>query len=152
MSQANIEQLPGLIREIYKITNRLGEMFPSRKFTPDGHLVGSIGEVLAAANYRLTLMDSMSEKGHDAVADDGKLVQVKATQGRSVALREEPDYLLVLRITERGEAEEIYNGPGRLPWERAGKMQKSNGQRAISFARLEPLMADVVPVERIPRR
>ena len=36
------------IRELYAITKELELQFPGRKFTPDGQLVGSIGEVLVA--------------------------------------------------------------------------------------------------------
>ena len=36
------------IRELYRITAELEEKYPGRCFTPDGHLVGSIGEVYAA--------------------------------------------------------------------------------------------------------
>ena len=140
-----------MIQEIYAITNRLAEMFPGRKFTPDGHLVGSIGEVLAAARYQLSLMDSMVEKGHDAVSQDGRMVQIKATQGTSVGLREEPEQLIVLHISTSGQVTEIYNGPGRTPWNQAGKMQ-SNGQRSISTSKLIALMKHVGIAERIPNR
>lgn len=36
------------ICKLYAITRELELQFPGRKFTPDGHLVGSIGEVLVA--------------------------------------------------------------------------------------------------------
>ena len=67
------------IRELYAITQELEQLYPGRKFTPDGHLVGSIGEVLVAEHYGLTLLPNSSET-HDAVTNDGKLVQIKATQ------------------------------------------------------------------------
>lgn len=34
------------VRELYAITKELELQFPGGKLTPDGHLVGSIGEVL----------------------------------------------------------------------------------------------------------
>lgn len=37
--------LEEIIRELYKITAELEEKYPGRRFTPDGHLIGSIGEV-----------------------------------------------------------------------------------------------------------
>jgi hypothetical protein len=38
-----------LIRQLYSVVAALEEEeFEGRKFTPDGHLVGSIGEVVAA--------------------------------------------------------------------------------------------------------
>ena len=36
------------IKELFAITQELEAMYPGRKFTIDGHLVGSIGEVLVA--------------------------------------------------------------------------------------------------------
>ena len=46
------------IRELYRITAELEEKYPGRRFTPDGHLVGSIGEVYAAEKYGLTLLET----------------------------------------------------------------------------------------------
>jgi len=136
---ARIEQIPGLITQIYEIVAELENLWPNRCFTPDGHLVGSIGEVLAAYYYGLELLPQ-SSKVHDAVSkDDRKIkVQIKATQRNSVALRSKPEHLLVLLILKDGTAKEVYNGPGGLVWENAGKMQ-TNGQRAITLSRLSKL-------------
>ena len=144
----NVETIPALIRELYKIVARLEELFPGRKFTPDGHLVGSIGEVLAADLYGLKLLRG-STKTHDARTSDGRLVQIKATQAKGVGIRSQPDQLLVLRIRKDGGVEEVYNGKGWRAWEAAGRMQK-NGQRPISVARLVELMNGVPESERIP--
>lgn len=67
------------------IVGRLETRYPGRKFTLDGHLVGSIGEVWAACIFDLRLLPP-SEATHDAVASEGRLVQVKATQGNTVAI------------------------------------------------------------------
>jgi hypothetical protein len=40
--------LPAEVAAIYRAARALGDRYPQRKFTPDGHLVGSIGEVIAA--------------------------------------------------------------------------------------------------------
>jgi len=37
-----------LIRQIYAIVDELERLYPGRRFTPDGHLVGSIGEAYSA--------------------------------------------------------------------------------------------------------
>jgi hypothetical protein len=40
--------LPGPVADIYKAVEELTSWrYPGRPFTPDGHLVGSIGEVIA---------------------------------------------------------------------------------------------------------
>ena len=128
----SVTEIPRLIREMYEIVERLETLFPGRRFTLDGHLVGSIGEVLAAHYYGLELLPASAE-AHDAAAADGRLVQIKATQRASVGLRSEPQHLLVLRILPGGDWQEVYNGPGKLAWDNAGRMQ-STGQRPISVS------------------
>jgi hypothetical protein len=140
--------VPEFVKGIYEIVNRLEELFPGRPFTPDGHLVGSIGEVMAAHRYGLGLL-RCSAQCHDAIAPDGRKVQIKATQGKSVALRHEPEHLIVLRLDRTGGLAEIYNGPGVLPWSQAGKKQ-SNGQRSISLSRLQSLMKEVSADDKVP--
>ena len=56
MTKSNIERIPSLIKQLFMLTNELGLLFPGRPFTPDGHLVGSIGEVLASHHYDLHLL------------------------------------------------------------------------------------------------
>ena len=135
------------LRELYAITAELENMYPGRKFTIDGHLVGSIGEILAAERYGLTLFPN-STQTHDALARDGRLVQVKATQTKRISISSAPDYLIVLQIKENGSWEEVYNGPGKPAWTAAGKMQK-NGQRPISVTKLKTLMKTVLDSQRI---
>ena len=122
--------IPGLVLELTSIVNKLEQLFPGRKFTLDGHLLGSIGEVLAAALYALELLPSSAER-HDAKASDGRLVQIKATQTTRVGLRSQPEHLLVLQLEGTSRVVEIYNGPGVLAWEQAGKRQR-NGQCSVS--------------------
>ena len=143
------DSIPKLVRELYAIVDELERLFPGRRFTPDGHLVGSVGEVLAAHRYGLTLLPASAEC-HDAVTKDGRRIQIKATQRRSVAIRGEPDHLIVLQLHRDGTSSEAYNGPGGPPWRNAGRMQK-NGQRPISLAKLRALMDDVPGSERFPQ-
>lgn len=129
------------IKELYKITNELESSYPGRKFTIDGHLVGSIGEVIVAEHYGLKLLPNSTET-HDAVSTDEKYVQIKATQINRIAISSEPDYLIVIKLFSDGSWEEVYNGPGKPVWDNAGKMQK-NGQRPISLSKLRCLMNSV---------
>jgi len=136
-----IEQIPELVRALYRTVAELQRLFPDRPFTPDGHLVGSLGEVIAAHDYNLQLLPPSTE-GYDALTEDGRRVEIKITQGSRVALRNRPDYLLVLKLHADGTAEEVYNGPGGEPWSQCGTMQK-NGQRSISLSKLKVLMKTV---------
>ena len=136
-----------LLDALYQGTDRLEILFPGRKFTLDGHLVGSIGEVIAAYMFDLDLLRG-SNKGHDAVARNGMNVEVKFTQGSSVAIRHEPEHLLVLQRKKGSNVDIVFNGPGKPAWERAGKMQ-STGQRSISLSTLHTLDKEVPELARL---
>ncbi len=142
-------QIRAVIRRLYAVIAELNALYPGRHFTPDGHLVGSLGEVVAAERYGLKLHPA-SREGHDAIASDGRQVEVKATQRARVALRSSCQHLLVLQMTETGEFNEVYNGPGSLVWECVGARQK-NGQHSISLSKLRRLMREVGEVDRLPR-
>ena len=143
------KRFPDLIQRLYEIVSELEDMF-GRPFTPDGHLVGSIGEALAAYHYGLTLTPPSTE-GCDALLGD-KRVEIKATQGNRVAFRCEPEYLLVLKLNQDGSFEEIYNGAAARVWARVShKPKPSNGQYAVSLVELRRLMQQVAPEERIER-
>ena len=150
MNEATIQDLAAeKIQKLYRISHELEEMFPGRHYTPDGHMIGSIGEALAASCYGLTLFEA-SAQTHDAQAPDGRLVQIKATQIDRISISSEPEWLIVLEIHKDGTFSEEYNGPGKLAWEHCGKMQK-NGQRPISLAKLRELQTKVPQSEQLKR-
>jgi hypothetical protein len=139
-------RFPELIRELYRIVGELETMFPGRPFTPDGHMVGSLAECYAAYYYGLNLF-ACSNPGHDAQVDDHK-VEVKATQGNSVALRSGPERLLVFKLFRTGAFEEVYNGPGAAVWALVeAKPRPSNGQYSVRLNQLHRL-TDAVPQEQ----
>lgn len=139
------------VRDLYSVVRELEEMFPGRPFTPDGHLVGSLGECLVADAYNLELMPP-SNQGFDALAPDGRMVEIKATQAKSVAFRSCPKYCIVIRINSNGSFEEFYNGPGLLIWNCfENKPVPSNGQFQISLNQLARLHASVPVSGQIPR-
>ena len=142
-----IEQTPALVRQLYTLVAELERLFPGRKFTPDGHLVGSLGEALAQYRYGLTLLPSSAE-AHDALAGDGRRVQIKATQTNRIGLYGKPDHLIVLRLARDGSAEEVFNGPGEVAWPFVSRAAK-NGQSSIGLSTLKRLMRDVAPDQQI---
>ena len=98
------------LAELLKIVNELQARFPDRKFTLDGHLIGSIGEVLARYYYGIELAPT-GTKRHDGTLD-GKQVQIKITQRDSVDIKGVPENLLVLFLSTKDLAVyEVYNGP-----------------------------------------
>ena len=126
-------KLPPAVATIYRAVAELEARYHPRKFPPDGHLVGSIGEVVAAEALGLTLYP-MSHAGHDAYDDNGD-VQIKMTARKSVAMYAECERLVVLLVVSPEEAEIIYDGPGPPAWACAGKAGK-NGQRVVSLTKL----------------
>ena len=138
-----------LLGDLYRIVNRLEELFPGRKFTPYGHLVGSIGEALAKHMFDLQLLPA-SSPGHDAITADGrKYVQSKLTQGTSIAPRSEPEHLIVIRLASELSIEVVYNGRGASVWPKAGKLQ-SNGTRPISVSKLREIDSAARDTDRVP--
>ncbi|UTV87890.1 hypothetical protein KDX00_05235 [Cobetia amphilecti] len=142
-------KLKSLVGDLYNIVNELEEMFPGRHFTPDGHMVGSLGECLVANAYDLELLTA-SNNGYDAIAKCGTKIEIKATQAKSVAFRSEPEHAIVIKILPDGSFEEIYNGPGSLVWQQFfEKKLPSNGQFQISLAKLKVMNKSVRFEERI---
>ena len=145
-SNGRNERLSNLIRQLYGVVAALEKEFEGRKFTPDGHLVGSIGEVVAAYAFGLELLPA-SNATHDAKATDGTLVQIKLTGGSNVSLYSEPQHFLVLQI-KNGAFSTVYNGRGSTAWRNCRPLQK-NGQRSISLSILRKL--DVQETCKLPQ-
>jgi hypothetical protein len=151
-------QAAKLVEELHGIVAELEGLYPGRKFTLDGHLVGSIGETIAAAMFEIDLLRS-STPGRDAWATGGGTVEIKATYGRGgVGLRDtsrtEAKSLIVLRLSREpgAEHEVVYNGPLRLVYAGAPLTSKSNGQASIRLSKLRQLNREVADGERIPAR
>lgn len=141
-------EVRSLLETLYCSSDRLEALFPSRKFTLDGHLVGSIGEVIAEYMFDLNLLKG-SNKGYDAKTNSGRQVEIKFTQGNDgVGLRHEPEHLLVLQRIKGSRVQIVFNGPGNPPWAKRGRKQK-NGQHFISLRTLGELDNRVLPADRL---
>lgn len=148
MDELDKARLPQLVQTLYQVVGELEAMFPGRHFTPDGHLVGSLGECLAAYHYGLELLPA-SNKGADAVVN-GIQVEIKATQGSRVSIRSCPEHLLVIKLDREGGFSEVYNGPGEPVWQSvASKPLPSNGQYSVPISRLKSMMETVPESERL---
>ncbi len=140
------------LRLIFNGISSLKGVFPKKEFTIDGRLVGDIGEVLAALEYDIELFDVLV-KGHDGKTSGGRLVQVKATFKDSLTFRTVPDYYLGLKLYRDGNHDVIYNGPGKLIYEKY-KHRKGIGKDLLSFPNtdLQELSARVPDNDRISKR
>lgn len=150
------DDVPQLIRELYAIVAQLEIIFKGRHFTPDGHLVGSLGEALANHYYGVELNQASTE-GYDGLRD-GRKVEVKATQGDRVSISSRPEHLLVFRLLPTGAFDECFNGPGALAWDLvASRKPTKRGQHQISLSKLREIMETQVcvgqtlePVKALP--
>ena len=114
------------IQKLISIVKELETDFPGRHFTLDGHLVGSIGEVMAAYYSGIELY-AASAVVHDGEID-GKKVQIKISQQDDIVINHEPEYLIVLYLRKNGDVFEVYNGPGEAPWNSASKRDSHNNR------------------------
>lgn len=133
-------KLPSPVTKIYEAVTELEKLYSERNFTPDGHLVGSIGEIIAAEAFDLELLP-MSHPEHDAIDSEGRQVQIKLTGSSRVSMYGPSDRLIVMRIVDPATAEIIYDGSGQKAWEAAGKKQR-NGQSSVTLSKLQTLSAD----------
>ena len=130
-----------MVRDIFQACRSLSES-TGRPISPDGHLVGSLGEVLAAELLDLKLMRP-SNNGYDAIDSDGRKVEIKTTTRRSIRLAASgtlAERLVVIVLNGHGVPSIAYDGACDKVWAAAGKPQK-NGQRSISLSRLDQLAA-----------
>jgi len=147
-----ITAVPALVARLYRGVDELESVFPGRHFTPDGHLVGSLGEGLAAYAFDLEL-ETSSNEGFDATAENRWRVEIKTTQGKGVALSATanpppPDHLLVLHLDRTTLMDVVYNGLAKPAWAAAGPPGK-NGQRRISLRKLAKMQEDVRADDRL---
>ena len=130
------------VQKLIEIVAELEAEFPGRHFTLDGHIFGSIGEILAAYYYGIDLYN-IGGKITVAVGND-----VKITQQDNITISAEPDYLIVLYMNKNGNIYEVYNGPGNIAWESASKADSHNNHH-MRVNRLMKLDADVCADDRI---
>ena len=146
--------VPEAIALLQAVVERLRSAYPQKRFTLDGRLVGDLGEVLCAGTYDITIVDGI-QKYHDAVASDGRRVQIKATMRDSLTFPGDhvPDYYLGIKIHADGTFDEIFNGPGLIAWQAIRNRSKSKyNLHSISNGALRALSATVKPEGRIARR
>ena len=129
--------------------DELETMFPGRHFTPDGHMVGSLGEALASYHYGIELAVA-SAACHDGICD-GRQIQIKTTQGNCIALSDPPEHLLVLQLKRDGNFDSVYNGPGERVWALVkDRPPPKNGQYQLSLSKVRELLKGIKKSESLP--
>jgi hypothetical protein len=147
-----------VVDHLQAIVAEMEALHPGRRFPLDGHLVGcSLGEAAAEAMFAIRLLPA-STAGHDAIADDGRAVEINATYGGSGVgqrrtSRDAAAALVVFRLSRHTGVphEVVYNGPIAPVLHVAGEIQ-ANGQAHLGLGRLRQLDTTVPEGERVPRR
>ena len=137
MSQ--LSDLRKAIRHLYVSVDKLNSAFPGKPFTPDGRMVGDVGEAIAAIKFGVVL-DKKLRKHWDGYLIDssGKKheVQVKTTQKDETYLKEPPHEgkLLVFKIFRNGDYKCYYNGKIMRVWRSLSKKRPdSTGAKFIKL-------------------
>ncbi|OGF62205.1 hypothetical protein A2926_00090 [Candidatus Giovannonibacteria bacterium RIFCSPLOWO2_01_FULL_44_40] len=140
-----INQLKEAIKDLYSSVAKLRAVFPGKPFTPDGRIVGDIGEAIAALKFNVVL-DRKLRRDWDGYRIDssGKKceVQVKTTQKDETYLKKPPHEgdLIVFKIFDNGEWECCYDGKIMRVWNSLAKQKlDSTGAKFIQLARLRNL-------------
>lgn len=96
--------------QLQSIVKELEERFKphKRKFTLDGHLLGSIGEIYAHLTEGY-ILSTPSRKSYDTAND----VQIKITQGKRILLTSDVEKLLVYKLEDDGKISKMYSGPSK---------------------------------------
>lgn len=138
------EQIEELKKIVFDFNKRISEMnkIYGRKFTMDGHMIGSVGEVFASYHYGIQLYES-GHKFYDGYKGEKK-IQIKISQRDSVEVKGVPDYLIVLKIkyfNDHIELFEVFNGPGKsaLP----GKDKNDYRESSLSINKLSKIEVDI---------
>jgi hypothetical protein len=152
------EALSAAIRKMFETQKELQGAFPKRLFTPDGRMMGDIGEAIGEIEYQV-IVDPKSRKHWDGKREDGcegcRELQIRATQKDETYVKEPPDggYLLVFKIFRDGTWECCYNGSAMRVWGfLAPRNADHTNAKAIKIDELRRLNRDVEGVERIAKR
>lgn len=142
------------IKTIYKAVDSLNERYPGRNFTPDGILVGTLGEVLAEEKYDLELLPPKT-KAFDATDCRGRKVQIRCNQRNTAPIKKgsTKEMFLALKLHPDGTIEEIFNGPASVAHQLAvGRKADSAGFVGLSHNKLRKLMESVPANKRVALR
>jgi hypothetical protein len=137
------------IRQIYSISTGLGTAYGIETCTPDGHLLGAIGQIAAKIAFGVTF-GSKKDEHNCSISFNGRQldIQVRTTGKTSIALRAEPEYLIAIKIANYGAIDLIYSGPGHHVWDMV-KHQKAQ-QKTASVLQLRQASQHVITADVIP--
>ena len=138
MKQSDEELVQLIFQACAELSTRTG-----RSVSPDGHLVGSLGEIHAKNVLGLTL-ERASNAGYDAVDDQGRKVEIKTTTRSSISLSAsgtKAERLIVVKLdASTGAAEIIYDGGAARIKRNKTNIQAVAREMGVSRSTLDRLM------------
>ena len=138
---------------IYRAVRNLAKKFGDG-LTPEGVLVGALGEVLAEQKYDLELLPPKTQ-AFDAVDGKGRKVEIRCSQGNSAMIKKGSagGVLLVLKLLPDGTIEEVFNGPASVVLGLTlGKKADRSGSVRLAHSNLRKFMGSVPTHKRVPLR
>ena len=130
-----LDQLLQAIKGLYLVVAELHNAFPERPFTPDGRMVGDIGEAIAAIKFGVVIDKKIKQHwdGYREIGGKRRDVQIKTTQKYDTYLKKPPHDgdLLVFKISSKGLWNCCYNGSIMSQWNKFRKMRKPDKTGAI---------------------
>lgn len=156
MREARMQKLKLEVKNLHRTVSTLKKLFPSKEdgFTPDGRLVGDIGEVIAEELFQIKLYKGVKSYYDAFTTYEPKLnVQIKATFKESLTFNHTPDYYIGIKLDKEGGYEVVYNGPGKYIKE-AYIHRKGIGTRLLSFSvkKIKEISSNIGLNERILMR
>jgi hypothetical protein len=131
----DVAEFKNRIAQIYKIADELGRAFNIDTCTPDGHLLGAIGQIAASIAFNLQFGSEKEEHNCTWSGGERKVnVQVRCSGRGSIALRKEPEYLIAVEIGKTGRIKLLFNGPGEYAWGRI--VHQKSAQKCINSSAL----------------
>ena len=94
------------VQRLVEIVAQLEAEFPGRHFTLDGHLVGSIGEVMAAYYYGIELYAASTEI-HDGEVDGKKSIDIDKIQKSDIVGIRKNTFGCEVMVSDRTKYEEM---------------------------------------------
>jgi hypothetical protein len=151
------KEFTAAVKRVFDACRKLSKVSGSkRQFTPDGRMVGDIGEVIADFFYGV-ILDDVGSHDWDGTYK-GRKVQVKATGGDDTYLKnplEKGDGLMLVFHIDRksGYFKNIYNGDIKRVWNAlTHKKATKSGEKMISLKQLIALQGQVNPRDIIPTK
>lgn len=137
-TQDRIKAVQYILATIFAAQKALQTLAPEFKWAGLGNLLGSFGELVAIDYYGLTKAPSGAD-GYDALTKDNKTVQIKTNySAKQIGFRGNADLMLVIKVTEDGDWEEVYYGDFKLVKEKSRYAARDN-KHMIAISKLHTI-------------